>query len=100
MIIAVGAIVGHMVVGRVAIAAAIVAGAEGLVANFPVLDADGVVAVDGEERILGVEQAVGRGPSLVFGTSRGAKLSPIAGGLPVVALLVDAQGNVVGRAIN
>ena len=100
MALPVRAVVRHVVVDGVAIPAAVVAGAERLVADLPVLDADRLVPIDRQVGVQGLVHPVGAGPALVLAGRRGPEACPVAGRLPVVTLLVNADDDVAGRAVD
>ncbi len=100
VVIAIRAVVRYAIIDRVTVAPAVIAGAECFVADFPILDAHRRGAIDRQERVVAVVDPVGLGPRLIFTRSRSAELRPIAGRLPIVPLLIDADHDVVGCAVN
>src|ERR1700690_1293719 len=74
-------------------------GAEGFIANFPVFDAFRGGVIDGEEAERCVISAIGGGPGLIHGRSRGTQLCPEPYGSPVVALRVSAERDVIHGAV-
>ena len=68
----------------------VIAIAVDFVADFPVLDPNGSVAIDGQEIVL----VVG-----VLGGRHAAEPGPVTHRSPIVSFGVDAEGNVIGRAI-
>src|SRR5262245_6549040 len=88
-----------MVINGVAVPAAVIAGAERFVADLPILDADRRRPIDSQERIEWLIKTRGLGPTLIgSGTRACAQLCPIAGSLPIVALLIDTDRHVVWSA--